>query len=127
MRGADLVAFNHFAEFPTGHNIGDATVLFDTAHDDFGNELAVAADQKLAVFENALILADVQHDKIPFRINHQNFAPEIGAQSDGGVRTFVFGKAVFNRVMARCKTIFSSLATSMASCAVFERRLSLPT
>lgn len=57
MRGADFVAFNHFTKFPTGHNVGDATVLFETAHDDLGDESAVAADQKLAVFENALFLS----------------------------------------------------------------------
>ena len=93
MRGTDFVAFNHFTELPSGHNVGDATVLFDTAHNDLGNEFAFAADQKFAVFENALILADVQHHKIPFRIHHQNFALEVGALSDGGVVTFVFGEA----------------------------------
>ena len=95
MRGADFITFNHFTQFPTGHNVGDATVFFNRAHDDFGDELAVAADQKLAFVLDPLIEANVQHDKIPFRIDHQNLSPEVGAHCDGSVRTFIFGEAGF--------------------------------
>ena len=113
MRGADLIAFNHFAEFPTRHDVGNAAVFFDAAHDNFGNQLAFPADQKFTVFENPLILADVQHDKIPFRIHHQNFAPEVGAQSDGrGPDLRIWRGVACNRVTARCKTNFSSLTIS---------------
>ncbi len=44
MRGADLIAFNHFAKFPTRHNIGNAAVFLDAAHNNFGNQLAFPAD-----------------------------------------------------------------------------------
>src|ERR1039457_7138069 len=64
MRGADFVAFNHLAEFPARHNIGNAAVLFDAADDDFGNEFAFAAHQQFAIFNHTLGFTDVQHDKI---------------------------------------------------------------
>src|ERR1017187_8199302 len=38
MCGADLVAFNHFTEFPAGHNIGNAAVFLKAADDDFRSE-----------------------------------------------------------------------------------------
>ena len=80
MRGADLIAFNHFTEFPTRHDIGDAAVFFNAADDDFGDQLACTADQKFTIINHALILANVQHDKIPFRINNENFPVKAGAQ-----------------------------------------------
>ena len=60
MRRRDHVALKHLAEFPVGHDVGDATVLVDGADDDLGNQLGIAADQQLAVRENSLIFADVQ-------------------------------------------------------------------
>ena len=49
MRGADFVAFDGFAEFPAGHDVGDAAIFFHGADDDLGHKLAVAADKKFAV------------------------------------------------------------------------------
>ena len=95
MRGSDFIAFDDFAQLPARHDVGDATVFFYTANDDFGHKLAVATDQKLAVLKNALILTNVQHNKIPFGIHHKNFAFEIGTQFDVGVRPFIFCKAGF--------------------------------
>src|SRR5208282_3432813 len=49
MGGTDFIAFNHLAELPTGDNIGNAAVLLNAAHDNLGDEFALAANQKLAV------------------------------------------------------------------------------
>src|SRR5665647_2667703 len=66
---ADLVAFNRLAQFPARNDVGDGTVFLDAADDDFGHELAVAADQHFSIRENALIIANVENDKIPFGIH----------------------------------------------------------
>jgi len=42
MRGADLIAFNHFAEFPARHDIGDATVFFDAADNTLATSLPIS-------------------------------------------------------------------------------------
>src|SRR5208282_5663879 len=78
MCGTDFVALNHLAEFPTGEDIGNGAVFLNAPHDDFGDKFAVAADQKLAVLLDPLIIADVQHDKVPFGVHHQNPAFQVG-------------------------------------------------
>ena len=81
MSRADFVAFNHFTKFPAGNDVGDGTVFFNAANDDLGHQLAVAADQQFAPSGRArLIIANVENDKIPFRINHQNFPLQVGVQ-----------------------------------------------
>ena len=75
MRRADFIALDHFAQFPAGDDIGDAAVLFHAADNDLGDQLAVPADEQFALLFHALIVADVQHDEIPLRIHHDNFAP----------------------------------------------------
>ena len=82
MRGTDFVTFDHVAEFPAGNDVGDATVFFHAANNHLGHQLAVAADQQFAVLLDALIFANVQHHKIPFRINHQNFPLEVRGQNN---------------------------------------------
>ena len=94
VRGADLVAFDGFAQLPAGNEVGDAAVFLDAADDDFGDQLAAAADEQLAVLENALIFADVEHHEVPFRIHHQNFAVQISAQFHELIRPDVFVQLV---------------------------------
>ncbi len=69
-------------EFPTGHDVGDAAILLHAAHDDLGDELAVAIDQQLAALQNALVFSDVEHHEIPLRIRHQHFALQARRQGD---------------------------------------------
>src|SRR5579884_1858201 len=59
----NLVAFHDFAELPAGHHVSDGAVLLDSLDLELGDQLAVASDEQAAVFENALLRADVQHDK----------------------------------------------------------------
>ncbi len=77
MRGRHVVTLKHLAEFPAGDDIGDTTVALNAADNDFGDELAVATDEQFAVLQHAFLVTDVEHDKIPLRINHHNFAPQI--------------------------------------------------
>src|SRR4029077_8788336 len=92
MGRSDLIAFNHLAQFPTRQDVGNAAALVDGTHDDFGNEFAVTTDQKFTIVNHALVLADVQDDKIPLRINHENFSAKVSPQSDDRIRTFVHGQ-----------------------------------
>jgi len=57
-------------------------IFFEAANNHLGHQLAVATHQKFAIGENALVFTNVQYDKIPFRINCQNFTLEVGAQHD---------------------------------------------
>ena len=94
MRRSDFVTFDDFAQSPARHDIGDTAVFLDAADDDLGDEFAIAIDKQFAVFKHALILTDVQHDKIPLGINHKNFAFEIGAQFYDVIRSNKFRKLI---------------------------------
>ena len=59
MGRSDHVTFNHVAELPAGHDVGDAAVLLDAANNDLGNQLAIATDEHLAVLQHSLVVADV--------------------------------------------------------------------
>ena len=72
----DLIPFQDFTEFPTGHHVGDATIFLNAGHDHLGHQLATAADQQFAVLFDALGFTHIHHDKIPFGIGHHHLAFE---------------------------------------------------
>ena len=80
MRRRNVVAFNHLAELPAGDEIGNAAIFLNTTHNDFGHQLALAADEEFAIGYHALILTDVQHNEIPFGIHANNLAMQIRGQ-----------------------------------------------
>ena len=45
VRRSDFIPLNHLAELPAGHDIRNRAVLLNAAHNDLGNEFAVATDQ----------------------------------------------------------------------------------
>src|SRR5260221_11493992 len=57
VRGADLVTFKNFSEFPAGDEVGDQPCFLDGAVADLGDELAVAAHEHFAVLQHALLFA----------------------------------------------------------------------
>lgn len=42
---SDFVAFDRLTQFPTGNDIGDTAIFFNTAKNHFGNQLALTADE----------------------------------------------------------------------------------
>ena len=92
--GDDLVAFHDFAQFPARHDIGDASVFLDAGDFDFGDQFPGAINEKFTVFENALVLSDVQHYEIPLGIRHEDIAFQAGGQGDDVLRIAVDGEVV---------------------------------
>jgi len=76
----NLVAFHQFSKLPARDDIGNAAIFFNTAHQDLGNQLSVAIDEKFPVFQNAIVFSHVQHDKIPLRICHEHLAFKVRGQ-----------------------------------------------
>src|ERR1035437_3646181 len=76
----DEVALHDLPEFPTGQDVGDAAILLHATHDDLGNQFAVAINQQLATFQNALVFTDTKHHEVPLRIRHQYLALQAGRQ-----------------------------------------------
>ena len=91
----DHVAFKNFAQLPAGHDVCNAAVFLHGAHDDFGNQLAVAADQKFAFRQHTLLITDVQHDKIPLWIHHNHVALKAGGERHDGIRPNEFIELIF--------------------------------
>src|SRR5439155_10748233 len=72
----------NIADLPAGDDVGDRTIAFHGADDHFGDQLSVAADEQFAVLQHALVFADVQDHKIPFRIDNNDLAFEVRPQFD---------------------------------------------
>src|SRR5947209_8207038 len=74
VRRDNLVAFEHLAKLPAGQDVCDAAILLNAAHLYFSHELAVPVDEQFAMFQHALILSDINDDKVPFRIGDCHLA-----------------------------------------------------
>ena len=92
----DLIPFEHFTQFPARHDIGDAAIFLNAAHDYFGNEFAASTDQKFTVLFDTLAFADVHNHKIPFGISSHYLAFERVRQINrGSAAGKILGKFVF--------------------------------
>ena len=56
----DFITFDEFPEFPARHEVGNAAVFLNAAHDDFGDEFAIATDEQFTILQQSLIFANVQ-------------------------------------------------------------------
>src|SRR5437762_7872229 len=69
-----LVPFHDLAQLPAGHDVRNAAVRLDADDLHLANELRVARNHQHAIGQETLLSPDVEHDKIPFRIDYHDLA-----------------------------------------------------
>ena len=78
----DVALLDFFTLFPVREDVGDAMILFDVEDAEFADELFAPAHEQFAVFEDALVFADVQHDEIELSVHGGDGAVKVLRQGD---------------------------------------------
>ena len=115
-----VIAFKHLTQLPAGNDVGDATIFLNTADDDLGHELAIAADEHFAVFDNILVITDTENHEIPFGIHHEDLAVQTSRFSDNGVRANYFSQLCLDLGQLTTEQSFFTIDGSDFGVGVFQ-------